>query len=82
MLICQDSIISIIDAGSSVDGIYLDFQKAFHKVSHDLLMNKIRQAGIDGKIANWIENWLKGRTKRVCINGIYSDWVEVTSGLY
>ena len=81
LLICQDSIVQMIDEGSPVDIIYLDFQKAFDKVPHDILMEKVREAGIIGKLADWIENWLDGRSQRVGVNGEYSDWAEVTSGV-
>ena len=81
LLICQNSIVSMIDEGSPVDVIYLDFQKAFDKVPHERLMYKIRDARIGGKIADWLENWLVGRTQRVGINGVYSEWAEVTSGV-
>jgi len=81
LLICQNSIINLIDNGSSVDVIYLDFQKAFDKVPHVRLMKKVRDVGIGGNLADWIENWLSDRTQRVVINGSYSDFVEVTSGV-
>src|SRR6266516_3209982 len=81
LLICQNEIVNMIDSGSPVDIIYLDFQKAFDKVSHGILMNKVRKAGIVGKLADWLENWLKGRTQRVGINGLYSEWAEVSSGV-
>jgi len=81
LLVCKESIVSMMDKGIPVDVIYLDFQKAFDKVPHDQLMIKVRQAGIVGKIADWIENWLEGRTQRVGVNGMYSDWADVTSGV-
>ncbi len=52
LLICQNSIVNMIDSGSPVDIIYLDFQKAFDKVSHGILMNKVRKAEIVGKLAD------------------------------
>ncbi len=81
LLICHDSITRMIDDGSSVDIIYLDFQKAFDKVPHNRLIAKVRSAGIDGKILDWIIAWLEGRTQRVGINGSFSDWIVVTSGV-
>jgi ribonuclease P/MRP protein subunit RPP40 len=48
----------MIDDGYPVDVIYLDFQKAFDKVPHALLIDKIKVTGIDGKLVNWLENWL------------------------
>ena len=30
---------------------------------------------------HWLENWLKGREQRVCIDGSSSDWTKVLSGV-
>jgi len=44
-----------------VDVIYLDFQKAFDKVSYARLLNIQLTHGISGKILQWIGEWLNGR---------------------
>ena len=69
------------DRDKAVDVIYLDFQKAFDKVPHRRLLRKVRAHGIDGAVADWIENWLKDRRQRVVVNGQSSEWVPVTSGV-
>jgi hypothetical protein len=69
------------DKERSADIIYLDFQKAFDKVPHKRLMIKVRALGISNNLADWIENWLTDRKQRVIINGAYSDWKPVTSGV-
>jgi len=51
--------------------IYLDFKKAFDKVPHGRLMSKVRGCGVDGKVYNWINNWLNGREQWVVINGMH-----------
>src|SRR5437867_2173104 len=81
LLICQESIIDSIDNGSSIDIIYLDFQKAFDKVPHCRLIEKMKEAGIGDSVLRWICNWLKGRIQRVGLNGTFSDWTNVTSGV-
>jgi hypothetical protein len=81
LLISQHSIMRIIDEKQSVDILYLDFQKAFDKVPHERLMKKVRKYGIGGKIGKWIKNWLQNRLQRVVINGVYSEWREVKSGV-
>src|SRR5437867_6276867 len=81
LLVCNDSVVRMIDEGSAVDIVYLDLQKAFDKVSHDKLMKKVRELGIEGKVADWIENWLTNRVQRVVVGGVHSDWKEVTSGV-
>ena len=30
---------------------------------------------------HWLENWLKGREQRVCIDGSSSDWIKVLRGV-
>ena len=61
--------------------IYFDFSKAFDKVPHQRLIQKIKAHGIEGKILSWIKAWLRDRKQRVVINGNKSDWGEVTSGV-
>ena len=40
--------------------IYLNFQKAFDKVPHRKLLNKLRAHGVKDRILAWIEDWLTG----------------------
>ncbi|CAM4597179.1 unnamed protein product [Lepidochelys olivacea] len=63
------------------DPAYLDFQKAFDKVPHQRLLCKVRCHAKRGKVLSWIGNWLKGRKQRVGINGQFSEWREVNSGV-
>lgn len=37
--------------------------------------------GINGTLINWIQDFLKDRTQRVRVNGSYSGWGKVTSGI-
>jgi len=72
---------NLMDNREAVDIIYLDFQKAFDKVPYCNLMKKIRSLGIRGKLGDWIENWLRFRQQRVVVNGSYSKWADVKSGV-
>ena len=69
------------DRGNPVDIVYLDFSKAFDKVPHRRLIEKFKAHGITGKVLEWIEAWLSGRTQRTVLNGEFSDWADVTSGV-
>ena len=75
------NIIEVHDSKSPQDIIYLDFQKAFDKVPHKRLLNKLHNIGIRGKVNKWIESWLSERKQRVVLNGSCSKWKEVTSGV-
>ncbi|CAM4478491.1 unnamed protein product [Lepidochelys kempii] len=70
-----------VNKGDPVDILYLNFQKAFDKVPHQRLLCKLSCHGIRGKILSWTENWLKDREQRVGINGNFSEWRGVTSGV-
>jgi len=69
-----------VDHGKPVDVIYLDFQKAFDKVPHRRLLNKLKAHGISRSILNWICEWLNGRQQRV-VSGNISAWLYVISGV-
>ena len=60
-----DKVTSSIDAGSSIDVVFLDFAKAFDKVPQQRLLSKLKSHGISGKVFKWIENWLAGRVQSV-----------------
>ena len=64
-----------------MDIVFLDFSKAFDKVPHARLLSKVRAHGIVDSVADWIEEWLRGRKQRVVLNGKESDWADVLSGV-
>lgn len=70
-----------LDDDNPVDIVYLDFCKAFDKVPHRRLLAKVKALGIDGILLNWVENWLSGRKQKVALNGHFSDWADVISGV-
>ena len=70
-----------IDNRKHVDCVYLDFSKAFDKVPHQRLLVKLKTMGIDGKVLEWIRDWLSHRKQRVVLNGTNSKWQPVLSGV-
>ena len=76
-----DLILSMLDNNSNVDVVYLDFSKAFDKVDHKIVLNKINNLGIEGKVHSWLKSFLTGRKQSVMVNGIMSEFKEVKSGV-
>lgn len=70
-----------LDQETTVDTVYLDFAKAFDKISHAHLINKLGHFGIGGYVVNWISEWLRNRAQRVVLDGDSSQWMSVTSGV-
>ena len=81
LLAYLESLTDMVDEGHAVDVLYLDFAKAFDKVPHARLIEKCRGLGIGGKVLSWIQEWLTGRQQRVVLNGKYSGWGDVVSGV-
>ena len=73
--------LSILDERGSVDAIFLDFSKAFDKVSHPHLLLKHQHYGIKSQLLEWISDFLTTRSQRVVIDGYSSGWSRVTSGV-
>ena len=65
-----------LDNKVEVDVVYLDFRKTFDSVPHRRLI-----AVLNGKTLNWIKAFLSGRQQRVVVNGTFSTWQNVTSGI-
>ena len=74
-------IIEALELGKKVDVIYLDFAKAFDKVHHGILLQKLKKVGITGKLHRWIGEFLRERKQYVAVEGALSSESEVRSGV-
>ena len=66
---------------SATDAIYLDFKKAFDKVSHPELLLKLWSAGITGSLWKWFRAYLTNRQQVVSLSGHKSSLLPVVSGV-
>lgn len=58
-----------------------DFRKAFDKIKHLILMNKLRNFNINSCLLNWIFSYLNDRNQVVCINNFKSRCINPTSSV-
>ena len=61
--------------------LYFDFKKAFDRVPHKRLIYKLKCMGIQGKVLNVISDFLMNRLFRVCVEGNFSNFMKVLSGI-
>ena len=66
---------------SQIDCVFLDFSKAFDRVPHNRLCNKLSYYGIRGPLLLWIKHYLPNRQQKVIIDGTSSYPSNVISGV-
>lgn len=81
LILTYDDVTRDVDEGRMVDIIFFDFSKAFDKVRHGILLNKLSDLGICDQLVRWIERFLVDRRMHVAIHGVESRGYRVTSGV-
>ena len=80
-----NNILNQFQIKNNVGGIFLDLQKAFDCVNHDILLNKLSFYGITGGFLKLVKTYLHNRYQRVVLNNNYSisvsDWGKITHGV-
>ena len=61
-----------LDNSNFACGIFVDFQKAFDTVDHNILLQKLEHYGIRGLANNWFKSYLSNRKQYVSVNGYHS----------
>ena len=59
--------------------VLLDLRKAFDTVNHDIMIEKLRAAGIAS--TDWFQSYLTGRQQTVDVNGQRSDFLNISCGV-
>ena len=72
---------SSLDINLDVRSVFLDMSKAFGKVSHEGLLFKLSQNGVNVKLLLLLRSYLANRKQRVVINGSESEWGNIESGV-
>ena len=81
LLVHHETIYNNMIKEKNTDVVYLDFAKAFDKVDHNILAQKIRKHNIVDKIGRWLKEFLQNRRQIVIANGEKSNEAKVISGV-
>lgn len=76
-----DALYSNLDDGMICVGIYLDLQKAFDTVNHDILLHKLYNYGVRGVVHDWFKNYLANRQQFTQMDHIKSSTTKVPCGV-
>ena len=76
-----DNIKSSLDNNRFGCGIFIDLQKAFDTVNHDIFLSKLEHYGIRGSSLTWFKSYLNDRKQFVSVNGYSSSICNITCGI-
>lgn len=77
----SDFISVALDKASQVDSVYFDFRKAFDRVDHNILLQKLSFYGIGVPLLSWLDSYLRNRIQYVKFNHILSKEITAHSGV-
>ena len=61
--------------------VLLVMSKEFYRIDHDILIMKLRDAGLSSSLIQWLKSYLSSRYQVVKIKASISDQLPVTSGV-
>ncbi len=69
LLLTEQWVTYFMDAGETVNKVFLDFAKAFDSANHRTLCLKLNAYGINPMVVDWVQAFLSIRHFRVRVNG-------------
>ena len=76
-----EAIRKALDEGSFAVGVFIDLQKAFDTVDHEILLSKLNHYGVRGTANEWFRSYLTNRRQFANVNGIDSSLRIMKHGL-
>ena len=70
-----------LDNGTFACGVFIDLQKAFDTVNHDILLSKLNHYCIRGLAFDWFKSYLSDRTQYETINNERSEIQTIKYGV-
>ncbi|XP_035699606.1 uncharacterized protein LOC118432183 [Branchiostoma floridae] len=65
----------------AVQTLFADMSKAFDRVNHAILLQRVNDVLASPRMVAWLHNYLQCRFQRVSANSNLSSWRELTSGV-
>ena len=81
LITITEEIKKAIDKGEYTCGVFIDFEKAFDTVDHNILLKKLEHYGFRGITNDWFKSYLSDRKQFVTISGHESDHKNIIHGV-
>ena len=72
-----ETIKKYFDDGEIVCGVFIDLQKAFDTVNHEIFLEKLKYYGIRSKQNDWFQSFLTNRKQYMSMEGFFSQTKNV-----
>ena len=70
-----------LDNDEKVEVIFMDLPKAFDMINYSLLLAKVKSYSFLNQALSLLQSYLSNKFQRSIINGSFSSWNEVITGL-
>ena len=81
LIIFLDSIYKAKDVNEFPYAVYFVCSEDFDKEPHDIIVKKLKQIGVGGKLLKLLTNCVSNRRQSVMTNNNYSDKLPITEGV-
>ena len=62
-------------------GVFIDLEKAFDTVNHQILLTKLEHYGIRGTANKWFASYISSRRQKVRLDDAYSEFRSISCGV-
>ena len=79
--IITDTLYKSLDSSHCVQLLLLDLSSAFDTLNHNILIERIKELGIEGSSLSWLTSFLNDRTSSVKVNDYISPPIDILCGV-
>ena len=76
-----NAILKFVDEGKITLGVFIDFQKAFDTINHDILFSKLSHYGICDIALKWFVDYLSDRFQFIKYRETMSPYLKISCGV-
>ena len=69
------------DSGKATGAVFIDLTKAFHTISHSIMLSKLSRYGVSDMELQWLTDYLFLRKQIVHFNRVLSEPIPINTGV-